>query len=276
MSALPLTPPTASSRTVMSANAFKILPQFEEAVSTFINGVTSFHQLVITEVPPGWEDYIWDAEENLAHITRKSWDPASCCLQVKVMPTRAHNCVSEWIGISISRACATGLLNIEELEFLLLQSGTTLQFREGPYRGWKKEPDALIFNPSEDLPALVAEVGWSETSRELLNDMNKLLVGGNGVIKVCIVVKWQPHTDNTVTGVVDVWKLNHQGIPTRTQTEPIFPMPAGDPPQPLDVRRRDLYPVQPPRDPNERFLLDVSRLRHHARISLARMGYVPA
>jgi hypothetical protein len=106
--------------------------------------------------------------------------------------------------------------------------------------------------------------------------MKKLLVGGNGAIKVCIIIKWRPHKNNIVSGVLEVWKLNHQDIPTRTQTETIFPMPAGDPPQPLNIRRRDLYPVQPPRDPNENFPLEVSRLRYHARISLARMGYVPA
>jgi hypothetical protein len=104
----------------MSANAFKIQPQFEEAVRTFINDVTSFHQLVITEVPLGWEDYIWDVEEDLDHITRKSWDPVSRCLQVKVMPTRAYNYVSEWIRTSIGRAAGIGLLTIEELDFLLL------------------------------------------------------------------------------------------------------------------------------------------------------------
>jgi hypothetical protein len=125
MSALPLTPPTPSSRTVMSANAFKIQPQFEEAVRTFINDVTSFHQLVITEVPLGWEDYIWDVEEDLDHITRKSWDPVSRCLQVKVMPTCAHNCVFPWISTSITRACLTGFLNTDELDLLSPEAGTS-------------------------------------------------------------------------------------------------------------------------------------------------------
>jgi hypothetical protein len=123
MSALPLTPPTPSSRTVMSANAFKIQPQFEEAVRTFINDVTSFHQLVITEVPLGWEDYIWDVEEDLDHITRKSWDLVSRCLQVKVMLTRAYNYVFGWILTLISRACLIGFLNTDELDFLFPESG---------------------------------------------------------------------------------------------------------------------------------------------------------
>ncbi|KAJ5558835.1 hypothetical protein N7535_009283 [Penicillium sp. DV-2018c] len=127
------------------------------------------------------------------------------------------------------------------------------------YCGWKKEPDALIYKPPEELPPLVAGVGWSEASSEPFNEMNKLLVGSNGAIKVCILFKWRPHTNNTVSGVLEVWRLNHEGLPTRTQSETIFPMPADDPPQPFSIRRRDLYPVQPPRDPNKNFRLEISR-----------------
>jgi hypothetical protein len=80
----------------------------------------------------------------------------------------------------------------------------------------------------------------------------------------------------TQSAVLELYRNDQQGIPRRTQTEIIFPMPAGDPPQPLDIRFCDLYPVQSPRNPNEIFPLVISRLRYHARISLAKEGYVPA
>lgn len=151
-----------------------------------------------------------------------------------------------------------------------------LSFTNGPYRGLRKEPDALLHTPSQPFPTLVAEVGWSESYDDLLDDMNRLLIGGNGAIKIVILVKWTKHANNSVSGVLELYRNDRQGIPRRTQTEIIFPMPAGDPPQQLDIRRCDLYPVQPPRNPNEDFPLLISRLRYHARISLAKQGYVPA
>lgn len=150
-----------------------------------------------------------------------------------------------------------------------------LSFRNGPYCGLRKEPDALLHTPSQPFPTLVAEVGWSE-SYDLLDDMNRLLIGGNRAIKIVILIKWTKHANNSVSGVLELYRNDRQGIPRRTQTEIIFPMPAGDPPQPLDIRRCDLYPVQSPRNPNENFPLVISCLRYHARINLAKEGYVPA
>jgi hypothetical protein len=151
-----------------------------------------------------------------------------------------------------------------------------LSFTDGPYRGLRKEPDALLHTPLQPFPTLVAEVGWSESYDDLLDDMNRLLIGGNGAIKIVMLVKWTRHANNLVSGVLELYRNDRQGIPRRTQTEIIFPMLAGDPPQPLDIRRCELYPVQSPRNPNEIFPLAISRLRYHARISLAKEGYVPA
>jgi hypothetical protein len=106
--------------------------------------------------------------------------------------------------------------------------------------------------------------------------MNRLLIGGNGAIKIGILIKWTKHANNSVSGVLELYRNDRQGIPKRMQNEIIFPMPTGDPPQPLNIRRCDLYPVQPPRNPIENFPLVISRLRHHARISLAKEGYMPA
>lgn len=167
--------------------------------------------------------------------------------------------------------------SVDDLDHTLTNKmSKALSFTNGPYRGLRKEPDALLHTPSRPFPTLVAEVGWSESYGDLFDDMNRLLIGGNGAIKIVLLVKWTKHANNSVSGVLELYRNDRQGIPRRTQTEIIFPMPAGDPPQPLDIQRRDLYPVQPPRNPNEDFPLLISRLRYHARISLAREGYVPA
>lgn len=151
-----------------------------------------------------------------------------------------------------------------------------LLFNNGLYRGLRQEPDALLYNLSQPLPTLVIEVGWSESYNDLLDDMNRLLIGGNGAIKIVILVKWTRNTNNSISGNLEVYRNNQQGIPICIQTEIIFPMPTGDPPQPLNICRRDLYPVQPPRNLDQIFPLEVRRLRFHARDSIAREGYVPA
>lgn len=124
MPTLTLTPSSVSSRTVVSAGRFKIQLQFEEAIHNTLNEAKGFHELVITNVPPGWEDFLWDVEEDLPSI-RKTYNPDSRCLRLKIMPTYAHNCIAEWISASISRACAIGFLNPAELDLLLLQQGTS-------------------------------------------------------------------------------------------------------------------------------------------------------
>ncbi|CAL5868616.1 uncharacterized protein PFLUO_LOCUS2843 [Penicillium psychrofluorescens] len=275
MSTLSLIPSNVSSRTVVSADRFEIQPQFEEAIHNNLREAKGFHELVITNVPPGWEDFLWEVEEDLPTI-RKTYNPESRCLRLKIMPTYIHNCIFEWISTSISRASGTGFLNAAEIGLILPQPDTTLSFTNGLYRSFRKEPDALLHTPSQPFPNLVAEVGWSESYNDQLDDMNRLLIGSNGAIKIGILVKWTKHANNSVSGVLELHRNDRQGTPRCTQTEIIFPMPAGDPPQPLDIRRCDLYPVQSPRNPNENFPLVISRLRYHSRISLAKEGYEPA
>ena len=124
MPTLTLTPSSVSSRTVISADRFKIQSQFNEAILDTLREVKGFHELVITNVPPGWEDFLWEVEEDLPCI-RKTYNPDGRCLRLKIMPTYAHNCIAEWIASSISRAGVMGFLNLAELDLLLLQNGTS-------------------------------------------------------------------------------------------------------------------------------------------------------
>lgn len=94
--------------------------------------------------------------------------------------------------------------------------------------------------------------------------MNRLLISGNRAIKIGILVKWTKHANNSVSGVLELYRNDRQGIPRCTQTEIISPMPAGDPPQSLDIQRYEIYPVQSLRGPKEISPLEISRLRFHA------------
>jgi hypothetical protein len=108
----------------VSADQFKILPQFQEAIDHTLRDIQDFHELVITDLPPGWEDFLWEVEESLP-ATRKTYDPTSRTLRLKIMPSPTHNCVAEWISHSISRAAAVGFLNLAELDLIFLQAGTS-------------------------------------------------------------------------------------------------------------------------------------------------------
>ncbi|CEO60493.1 hypothetical protein PMG11_05118 [Penicillium brasilianum] len=273
MSAIPLNPD--SSRTQVSANQFKIQPQFEDAIRETLLQVQGFHELVITDLPLGWEEFLWEFEESLPRIL-KTYDPKIGTLRLKIMPTRSHNFVQGWLSNSMGEAYASQFLTRQEHGEIDIQFGTTLTFTSGPYRGLEKEPDALFWIPSKLLPSTTVEVGWSESYNDLLDDMNKLLVGGNGDIKAVILIKWTQHSNQTVSGILELYRLDRQGIPKLDQTEIIFPMPAGDPLQPLDIKRRDLYLVPPGRNPNEVFPLNIRELRVFARRNLAAEGYQPA
>lgn len=46
------------------------------------------------------------------------------------------------------------------------------------------------------------------------NDVDMLLVGGNGAIKTVFIIEWRKHSDNYhVSGVVKVYKLDENGMP---------------------------------------------------------------
>ncbi|KAJ5405254.1 hypothetical protein N7465_006538 [Penicillium sp. CMV-2018d] len=61
--------------------------------------------------------------------------------------------------------------------------------------------------------------------------MNKLLIGGNGVIKAVIIIKWTRQGNSTVGGILELYRNDRQGIPKLEQREAIFPAPTIPPPQ---------------------------------------------
>ncbi|OOQ87932.1 hypothetical protein PEBR_15227 [Penicillium brasilianum] len=172
----------------------------------------------------------------------------------------------ELIIIDVPLGWADSLWELEDFE-------RSLRMAENPTiqgAGLRKEPGALFYTPCERFPRLIAEVGWSESYNDMLDDMNKVLDGGNGAIRVVLLVTWTKHANNRVSGVLELYRHDHD--PKLRQTEVIFPIPAGDPLQGLDIQGRDLYDVPPNRNADERFPLDIRRLRYIARNSLAREG----
>ena len=100
---------------------------------------------------------------------------------------------------------------------------TAINFLYGPYAGARKEPDLMIRAGNLRLPTVVIEAGWSEAWNRLTDDMNIWLVGGNGDVKVVILIKWNKiGRSDRVRGFVEVYSLDPNGMPKLRQTEVLF------------------------------------------------------
>lgn len=152
-----------------------------------------------------------------------------------------------------------------------------ITFNTGPYKGSKKEPNHLIRPEGLRLPTFTVVSGWTETMTRLQDDLNLLLVGGNGDIKVVLIVNWTRTSQNKVKGTADLYGLDRNGMPVRKNAVPIFPPPGGPDP-PFLIQRRDLFGPQllPGRNGSDDLVLDVGILRRVATNTLNLMGLDPA
>lgn len=125
--------PSDSPRTVISAKQFQLQPQFQEAIWDAIHQAQEFHELVVTDVPQGWVDFLWEADESfpsweadesLPSHTRLSYDPTIRTLRLSIMVTRTHNCVIEWLAYAKTLWYGNGIINDPE-NILLCVSGNS-------------------------------------------------------------------------------------------------------------------------------------------------------
>ncbi|OXV07042.1 hypothetical protein Egran_05192 [Elaphomyces granulatus] len=196
------------------------------------------------------------------------------------MPTEVHDCHQEWVRDEMAGWLNLGLLTFDEFRYLRTRVGTTIDFLYPPYAGSRKEPDLLIRPDNQRLPVLVIETGWSESTSRLMSDMNLWLVGGNGAVKVTIILKWQKISNtNQVRGTAEFYTLDTNGIPIMRQREPIFPAPPQQAQsQEFRFTRRILFGTNifPGRNPNDVLTLRLDHLRVVARDALSLMGLIPA
>ena len=92
-----------------------------------------------------------------------------------------------------------------------------------PYTGARKEPDFFIRADTTRLPSLFIESGWSESKTEFLNDTNLWLVGGAGAVEFVPILQWtRIGKTNCVSGDVELYSLDRNGIPIFQQREVLF------------------------------------------------------
>ena len=143
----------------------------------------------------------------------------------------------------------------------------------------------------------MVESGWSELRDQFHNDMNLLLVGPNGAIKVVIIVKWQKLQGARLSGTVELLKRDRYAMPGLEQTvvcsrqlvssphtyclifeQTIFPQPTNAITQSIEIRRADLFgtALLPGRNGDDTIHLEIDQLRDHATSALGVMNLVPA
>ncbi|GFF71996.1 hypothetical protein IFM47457_03025 [Aspergillus lentulus] len=244
MSDVPFTTPAAESgsfMTVTSANHFDKQADFTDHVVSSLHRNREYHEFIFNDVPPSWADAVYQHIDEIIP-SRKSYNSESRELRIRVKPTE------------------------------ILDS---LFFKSGPYSGSWKEPD-FFFRPNNlILPTTAVESGWSESKELLRNGMDLSLVGGNGSINVVIIVQWT-RLQERVSGTVELFVRDKNGMPTLQQSEPIFPRPAA--PNNLSIKRRDLFgpALVPGRNGNDTLYLDLERLRNYATRGLGFMNLVPS
>jgi hypothetical protein len=80
--------------------------------------------------------------------------------------------------------------------------------------------DLFVRSSRDHLPSFVIETGWSESWGALQNDMNLLLVGGNGDVRAVAILKWDLNRRTSVVrGFVELYVRDRHGIPVQRQRE---------------------------------------------------------
>lgn len=99
------------------------------------------------------------------------------------------------------------------------------ELTDGPYRGTRKETGALFHVPHQILPTLAVDVGWSESYRDIFDDMNRLLIRNEGKTKVAIIMKMIRHSGLRVSGVVELYGWTHKEFRSLNRTNSCFLRP---------------------------------------------------
>ncbi|GFF34895.1 hypothetical protein IFM46972_04386 [Aspergillus udagawae] len=269
------TPQSSSIMTVTSANQFDEQADFTDHVVSSLRQSREYHEFMFTGVPPLWADAVYQLiDEKIP--SRKSYNSKSRELQIKVRHTEITNCIQPWLFKQPLGWLLNGDITLEEEDLFYGSVGTTLYFRSGPYSGSWKEPDFFFRAEHDYLPTLAVESGWSESKEQLHKGMELLLVGGNGSTNVVIIVQWTRLQEARVSGTVELFVRDSNGMPTLQQSETIFPRPATR--NDLWIRRRDLFgpALVPGRNGNDMLYFNVEKLRDYATRTLGFMDLVPA
>jgi hypothetical protein len=119
----------------------------------------------------------------------------------------------------IQESALVGHLTVYLTTEISILTYIALYLKSGPYSSSWKEPDFFFRANGHILPTLAVESGWSEEKGQLHKGMDLLLIGGNSSTRVVIIVKWIKLTGGSVSGTVELFIRDRNGMPTLQQSE---------------------------------------------------------
>ncbi|KAK2796500.1 hypothetical protein FQN50_009545 [Emmonsiellopsis sp. PD_5] len=278
-------PPGHTPQFSLPATTFDDKDQFHDHALNSILNASHHREIVYTQVPPAWSaDVLKRLDEETEHRSpRKNYNPATSTIWIRMSPTEIHDCHQSWVFHEMGLWLFTGLLTLDEFRYLSTRVGTTINFPSpgNPYTGAWKEPDLMIRTHNQRMPIFVFESCWPESLARLRDDMSLWLVGGKGIVIGTAILRWEliANTDQ-VSGVAEVYSMDANGIPTRSQELTIFPTPPAQEAekQAITFTRGMLFgdAVAEGRNRDDVFDLNLNALREDARRALGFMGLVPA
>ncbi|KAJ5885025.1 hypothetical protein N7495_009535 [Penicillium taxi] len=210
---------------VISAGKFSRRFKLEKYIFSQIDDYSESKVLIVEGVKPSWGRRILDTLEE--HRTRSTWNAVSRKLTIKIRPRWIHDCIQQWWAETVTQMSVNGLMTDMERSQIGSFVGTTLKFESGPYQNSRKEPDLFVIPKlaTDNLLTIVFEVGWLESFKDLKEDIDLLLKGGEGSTNAVVVVKWTKHRfTKRIRGFADVYVRNIYGDPALRQHEAIFPV----------------------------------------------------
>ncbi|KAG5295599.1 hypothetical protein I7I50_08399 [Histoplasma capsulatum G186AR] len=171
-----------------------------------------------------------------------------------------------------------GFLSLAEARLIKLRVGTTFERFSSPYLSSAKQPDSCFLPDMLPFPTIVVESGWTESCARLNNDKDLWLIGGRPHVQLVFLIKWAKLSGGRVKGDIEIHGRDQSGNAMLLQTEPIFPIPSGNPRQVIQITRAQIFgtAILNGRNPGDTYLLQVEELRQNGEDAIRQMGFVPA
>ncbi|EDN05089.1 predicted protein [Histoplasma mississippiense (nom. inval.)] len=108
----------------------------------------------------------------------------------------------------------------------------------------------------------------------------KFRVGTSGRphVQLVFLIKWAKLSGGRIKGDIEIHGRDMSGNAILLQTEPIFPIPSGNPRQVIQITRAQVFgtAILTGRNPSDTYLLQVEELRQKGQDAIRQMGFVPA
>ncbi|KAI9039553.1 uncharacterized protein KD926_009278 [Aspergillus affinis] len=186
-----------------------------------------------------------------------------------------HTLHRTWIKRELGRGLLSGSFLVNEWGAIDSTKEKSFDVFMASYQASWRQPEYYLKPRHQDLPTLVVESGWAKTYPSLIRDKDLWLIGGSPHVNVVIVIEWSTSPRNRIRGRLEVYR-RQSGV---VQVESIFPEPSpGVFPQVIRLTRDELFDKakSPHRDPEEKIVFSVDRLREAARKAFHNVGFIPA